>query len=73
MSKLPEVKVVYIKEILTENNFTKNKIYDAQISSPFNDLILVKGNDGNLSFQFASHFITLAEWRNQQIDKILEE
>ena len=46
-------------------------IYDPQTLKPSEPFYIVKCDDGKYRKFMAEHFLTLEEWRNQQIDKIL--
>lgn len=47
------------------------KIYDPQTLQPAEPCYIVKCHDGKYRKFMAKHFITLEEWREKQIDKIL--
>ena len=46
-------------------------IYDPQTLKPSDPSYIIKCDDGKYRKFMTEHFLTLEEWRNQQIDKIL--
>jgi hypothetical protein len=65
-----EMKTIKLVCINNKNNpsLELNKVYDGIIIDGVSRII--NGND--VSIYFTNRFITLAEWRDKQIDKILE-
>ena len=71
------MKVVFIDEVnnLRSGNqfFTLNNVYDAEQSVIMDGLYLVKNDKGFEVNVKKTRFMPLYEWRNIQIDKILNE
>lgn len=53
-----------------ENRLTKGKIYDVALFD--GHMTLVRNDSGNMGYFFASRFISLEEYRNLKIDKLLK-
>ena len=77
------MKLILINDVgffINGNNLTKGKIYDGdftptvydpQTLKPSEPSYIIKCDDGKYRKFMTEHFLTLEEWRNQQIDKIL--
>ena len=77
------MKLILINDVvffINGNNLTKGKIYDGdftptvydpQTLQPSKPSYIIKCDDGKYRKFMTEHFLTLEEWRNQQIDKLL--
>ena len=59
-----------VKGKMYEGDFTPTT-YDPQTLKPSEPSYIIKCDDGKYRKFMAEHFLTLEEWREQQIDKIL--
>jgi len=68
------IKDLFINEFSTFTILTKGNLYE--IEDVYNKTFWVMTNDRLRAFNvesFSKYFITLAEWREQQINSILDE
>ena len=67
-----KIKVVFINETTDDwlKYLTLHKVYEAE---KWDRYYLIYYNEYNWKYYDMDHFVTLAEWRAKQIDKILED
>lgn len=77
------MKLILINDVgffINGNNLKKGKIYDGELTptmydpntfQPAKPHYIIKCDDGKFRKFMAEHFITLEEWREKQLEKLL--